>query len=655
MQAAQPCAGATTADGDAVFELGNITYLANLQNPTGALSCDGCTSAESLVPFTVIEARDNRITGAILEATLNAYRAEDDVFSDDFLGGLYLASSDPFPVLDISAVEYLANKSVGLLLLDSAFSTNYHNISGSITVTSVTPLEGKRLSSGPYAASISANRIAFSSVYRLYRDEYRDFLFGSYNTNDGHGTHNPLGMFLPKFWDPLIPIYAWGDTRPLAGQRVAVKDLFDIRGLQTSAGSQAWATITPVANGTAPSIQRIIDLGAVIVGKYKLAQFASGADPWEWQDEHYPWNPRGDGYLTCSASSSGGGCSIAAYDWLDFAIGSDTGSSMRRPAAVSGIYGNRPSQGMMNLDRVVPLGDATDTAGVFCRDPRKWVKFAKAWYSPGLHQNTSITGLPKLVVPDTRNWPKRILYPVEYFPLANPAAELILQDFLGNMSKIFDMKIEKINFNSIYQAGVDAADLTQVMNIINSYHQYQVVAKPLMTAWKRLFSGRFPPIDPQWRLSWRAFNETTTDASVHAYSLQKRAEAVAWSEQNLLYSTNESCSESIMILDIGTGGLPSFREEDLMTENPAASFLGVTPSDAVINEAAICPTLACADYTIPIGQVSYFSNVTFHTEYMPVTVNLAVKRGCDFMLFNMIDKLAQEGVLKTVHTGRTAY
>jgi Asp-tRNA(Asn)/Glu-tRNA(Gln) amidotransferase A subunit family amidase len=86
-------------------------------------------------------------------------------------------------------------------------------------------------------------------------------------------------------------------------------------------------------------VQQILDLGGVVVGKQKLAQFASGANPWEWQDEHYPFNPRGDGWLTCSASSSGGGCSIAAYDWLDYAIGSDTGSSMRRPAAVAGVYG----------------------------------------------------------------------------------------------------------------------------------------------------------------------------------------------------------------------------------------------------------------------------------------------------------------------------
>lgn len=63
----------------------------------------------------------------------------------------------------------------------------------------------------------------------------------------------------------------------------------------------------------------------------------------------------------------------------------------------------------------------------------------------------------------------------------------------------------------------------------------------------------------------------------------------------------------------------------------------------------------CADYTIPIGQVSYFSPVTAVTEYIPVTINMIVKRGCDFMLFNMIEKLAKEGVLQTVKTGRTAF
>ncbi|KAL3426762.1 amidase [Phlyctema vagabunda] len=652
----------TTAYGDAVFELGNITYLANVRFPiaaAGGRSSQVYETSSSLVLFTVVVTEEKLITGEYLEDTIEQYLEADDVYTEDFLEGIYIKSLVEDSVLDPSALEYLANHSISRLFIDISFSKHSSNITGDFAVTVVETPSDIVIPAGPYTVSISTERIAFSSVFRLYPDEYRDFLYGTYDSNIGDGSRTAFTTFQPNFEYPMIPvpsrIYSQNDTRPMAGQRVAVKDLFDVHGLKTSAGSQAWAAITPVANGTAPCIQRIIDLGGIIVGKYKMAQFASGADPWDWQDVHYPWNPRGDGYLTCASSSSGGGCSIAAYDWLDFAIGSDTGSSMRRPAAVSGTYGNRPSQGMMDLTRVIPLGDATDTVGVFSRDPLKWVKFAKAWYSPGLHQDSSITGLPALTVSDTKAWPKRVLYPVDYFPMANPAAEALVQKFLGNLSQIFDMRVENFNLTSTLEAKVRFSQVTYALNIINSYHQYQVIVKPLVNAWKALYNGRFPPVDPQWRSSWRIFNETTTTATVHAAAVKKRAEAVAWSEENLLYATADSCSESMIILDIGTGGLPSFREQDLNTDNPAATFLAVVPPDALVGAGGICPAFGCADYTVPIGQVPYFSNVTFHTEFVPVTVNLAVNRGCDFMLFNMIEKLAQKGVLKTVKTGRTAF
>jgi hypothetical protein len=58
---------------------------------------------------------------------------------------------------------------------------------------------------------------------------------------------------------------------------------------------------------------------------------------------------------------------------------------------------------------------------------------------------------------------------------------------------------------------------------------------------------------------------------------------------------------------------------------------------------------------VPIGQVPYFSNITFREEMVPVTIDMVVKRGCDFMLYNLIERLADEGVLKSVKTGRTAF
>src|SRR5687767_15981396 len=75
----------------------------------------------------------------------------------------------------------------------------------------------------------------------------------------------------------------------------------------------------------------------------------------DWVSQLAPFNPRGDGYQDPSSSSSGAGASIAAYEWLDIAIGSDTGGSIRGPAGVQGLFGNRPSTGLVSLDNVMPL------------------------------------------------------------------------------------------------------------------------------------------------------------------------------------------------------------------------------------------------------------------------------------------------------------
>lgn len=332
---------------------------------------------------------------------------------------------------------------------------------------------------------------------------------------------------------------------------------------------------------------------------------------------------------------------------------------MRRPAAVSGTYGQRPSQGLMSLEGVLPLGAATDTAGVFSRDPYKWIKFSKAWYTPSLYQDSSITGLSPLEVPDNDAFPKTILYPTDYLPLNNSAAEPILQDFIGHLSRIFDMTVKEFNFTATVQNWTDPvasnfSTLSAATGVINAWSAWTVIGEPLVTAWKSMFNGRFPPIDPARRPSWQNFNTTRFNQANYDAALVTKNRAVQWYEKELQYSTPESCSESLMLYDIGTGGLPSYREREL-NESPKASYLAVLPEGAKITVANICPIFGCADFTVPIGQVPYYSNITFREEMVPVTINMVVKRGCDFVLYNMIEKLADEGVLKTVKTGSTAY
>ncbi|RYP68967.1 hypothetical protein DL771_006389 [Monosporascus sp. 5C6A] len=664
----------TTTYGDVAFGLGNLTYLANARHPKAVLKGDCSTSASaasSLVPLTVIYAdAETAITGAYLEAVVARYLEGDDVFTEDFLEGVLIASNatttGPGPArLDDSALDYLMSLSPKHLFLD--VSLERRGFPSEVAVNYIAGLdEGIDLPPGPYAVSISESSISLGAVYRLYRDSYRNFIYGTYPSGDGQGSFSPVEIFQPRFWDPMIPvpsrIYYWDDPRPFAGYRVAIKDLFDMKGLITSGGSQAWAEIAEPANETAPSIQRIVDLGGVLVGKYKLAQFASGADPWGWQDALYPFNPRGDGWLTCSASSSGGGCSIAAYDWLDFAIGSDTGSSMRRPAAVSGTYGNRPSQGLMTLKRVMPLGAATDTAGVFARDVHAWVHFAKHWYAPELHEDPAVTGLSALDVPTSSGFPKRILYLTDYLPLRNPAAEEVLQAFIRDMARVFGMTVENTNLTAVVAAADDSVpkydELGNATGLLNRVTQYEEVAAPLIAAWAERHGGRFPPIDPARRLAWRYYNSSERTREAYGAALATKRRAVEWFEAEVLRATPEACSESIMLWDIGTGGLPSYRERELVEAGAEAgdtAFLAETPPGAGINGASLCPIYGCVDMTVPIGQVPYQSNVTLVEEMVPVTVSVVARRGCDFVLWDMLERLADEGVLRTVKTGRTAF
>lgn len=64
---------------------------------------------------------------------------------------------------------------------------------------------------------------------------------------------------------------------------------------------------------------------------------------------------------------------------------------------------------------------------------------------------------------------------------------------------------------------------------------------------------------------------------------------------------------------------------------------------------------SCADFTIPLGQVPYHSPVSNVTEQFPVSINMIVRRGCDYVLFTMIEKLAQAGIIRTVKTGKQAF
>ena len=152
----------------------------------------------------------------------------------------------------------------------------------------------------------------------------------------------------------------------LAGLTAAVKDMYDIVGTRTSGGSPDWLSTCPPALSSAAAVIKILDAGATIVGKTVCDEFfysVTGANA------HYgtPANPRAPGRLP--GGSSSGSAAATASGACDFALGSDTGGSVRIPAALCGVYGIRPTHGRIDFSGAMAMAPSFDVAGWFASGP----------------------------------------------------------------------------------------------------------------------------------------------------------------------------------------------------------------------------------------------------------------------------------------------
>ncbi|RBA17365.1 hypothetical protein FPRO05_02089 [Fusarium proliferatum] len=142
-------------------------------------------------------------------------------------------------------------------------------------------------------------------------------------------------------------------TTPLAGARMGIKDIFRLEGTQTTLMSRPWIELYGADEQSADYTNKLIKLGAVIVGKTKMTSFASPEEPTDqWVDFHCPVNPRGDGYQSPSSGSTGAATSLAGYDWLDFSIAGDSAGSVRAPAPCNGLFSLRPSFGSTSMNGI---------------------------------------------------------------------------------------------------------------------------------------------------------------------------------------------------------------------------------------------------------------------------------------------------------------
>jgi aspartyl-tRNA(Asn)/glutamyl-tRNA(Gln) amidotransferase subunit A len=157
-------------------------------------------------------------------------------------------------------------------------------------------------------------------------------------------------------------VAAGEDPGPLSGVPVAVKDLIDQAGLPTTCGSSFYR-VTPT--DSAPAVSRLEEAGAVIIGRTGLHEFAFGfSSENEWFGPvRNPWDP-----TTAPGGSSGGSAVAVAAGMAAASLGTDTGGSVRVPAALCGIVGLKVTHGRVPITGVFPLAPSLDTVGPMARN-----------------------------------------------------------------------------------------------------------------------------------------------------------------------------------------------------------------------------------------------------------------------------------------------
>ncbi|KAL3442728.1 amidase signature domain-containing protein [Aspergillus insuetus] len=620
-------ASSITSKGQTISIEGNTYYVPPTAVTTLKLPFGRFSRETDLVPLTVIRSDQKRLTTAAIKDLVNLYEESDDVFNTGFLENIYIAYNGTHrgPSHALSIPSIWKNSWLG-------FAAAY---GGSNAVPS-----SKALPPGPYFMNPVTGDVF--EAYLLYSDIMGSFTEGLISSGDG--SYASLSAAIQGVTSVTIGVpsrlyYTKSEKKPLAGVRLGVKDIYDVKGVKTGCGNRAYYDLYPAANATGPAVQSLIDAGAIIVGKMKTSQFANGETATaDWVDYHSPYNARGDGYQDPSSSSSGPGSGVGAYPWLDIALGSDTGGSIRNPSQVNGCFGNRPSWDLVSLDGVMPMSPALDTAGFLTRDAKLLQTASEVMYAgAGLK---SYTKYPKAI--------KTIDFPES----TSTEADAIVLDFLSKLTSFLGgANVSALDYDALWESTKpssvsDNETLNTLLNltypILITKQQYPLIGQPLIADYAAANAGRRPFINPVPLSRW-TWGTEYPDSQLDA-ELAKKDIFTAWWNSTVQVADPETCSDSL-ILYVGAAAYPNYR-------NTYRSMPGIPMG---FGTSRIGNLAGVPDYVVPIGEAAYNSTITLQQEYLPVAVDIIAPHGCDLMVLNLINDLVAEGIVKEPVTGSSMY
>ncbi|KAF9776730.1 hypothetical protein IL306_005056 [Fusarium sp. DS 682] len=490
---------------------------------------------------------------------------------------------------------------------------------------------------------LSMGSLGLHIPYLLYPDFQGAFHQGIVSTTNG--SFRPLPASNAGFSSQTIAVpsrlyYKPTAEKPLDGTRVGVKDIFDIKGIKTGAGSRAYYELYPAANQTAHVVQRLLDAGAIIIGKLKTTQFAAPENARDAIDYQAPFNPRGDGYQEVGSSSSGPGSAIASYEWVDLALGSDTGGSIRVPAEDNGLFGNRPTHGLADLKNVVPLAPQFDTTGFLARDPKLWAKACEVVYS---NFTKSYNAYPRKI--------SAMGIPIDS-TVELGAADRMIANFVKELGTLLVANATTYNLSKHWAdtrpdaSPANVQDLVgQTWAVLSAQEQIRLVREPFYRDYAAKFDGRRPYVNPSTNGSW-AWGDTLPLLVNEA--VKNKTTFATWFNNIGLPTNSETCSESLVLYSFKTPQ-PAYR----YTYGQGIGTQGLTGVLLGFNDGFISPMAGNPDFVVPLGEISYNSTATTKEEKMPVSLRMMVAKGCDSMLLSLINELADRGIIPTTKPGNS--
>ena len=192
--------------------------------------------------------------------------------------------------------------------------------------------------------------------------------------------------------------------RPLAGESVAVKDLYAVAGQRVGAGNPAWLDQAAVETSNAWAVQQLLEAGADVAGIARTDEFAYSLAG---TNAQYGTPPNPKAPRRISGGSSSGSSSAVSLGHASIGLGTDTGGSIRVPAAYQGLWGIRTTHGLVPTDGLLPLAPSFDTVGWLTRSPALLARVGETLLPEGPGGSDGWSSSPRCWVAPTRTSPPR--------------------------------------------------------------------------------------------------------------------------------------------------------------------------------------------------------------------------------------------------------